>query len=208
MKPLGCVIMASGTGQRFGGNKLLADFGGRPLISCILKTALNTPGLFPLAVTRHRDVACLCREMGIAVLCHDLPYRNDTIRLGLQALSGDLPLQHEPPSPPFLPAPTLPGCIFCPADQPLLHRDSLCALIQAFSQNPDKICRLGYGEKGGSPVLFGSRFFPELLTLPQGAGGSYLIKKYPAQVILVPARDSYELYDVDTPQDLKLLSAL
>ena len=38
MEPLGCVIMASGTGQRFGGNKLLADFGGRPLISCILKT--------------------------------------------------------------------------------------------------------------------------------------------------------------------------
>ena len=205
MEPLGCVIMASGTGQRFGGNKLLADFGGRPLISCILKTVLNTPGLFPLAVTRHRDVACLCREMGLAVLCHDLPYRNDTIRLGLQALSGDLPFQHEPPS---LPAPPLPGCIFCPADQPLLRRDSLAALIHAFSQNPDKICRLGYGEREGSPVLFGSRFFPELLTLPQGAGGSYLIKKYPAQVILVPARDSYELYDVDTPQDLKLLSAL
>ena len=29
---LGCVIMASGLGTRFGGNKLMADFDGQPLI--------------------------------------------------------------------------------------------------------------------------------------------------------------------------------
>ena len=32
----GCVIMASGMGKRFGGNKLMADFGGKPMICRIL----------------------------------------------------------------------------------------------------------------------------------------------------------------------------
>lgn len=31
-RPIGCVIMASGLARRFGSNKLLADFGGRPLL--------------------------------------------------------------------------------------------------------------------------------------------------------------------------------
>ena len=30
--PIGCVIMASGLARRFGSNKLLADFGGRPML--------------------------------------------------------------------------------------------------------------------------------------------------------------------------------
>ena len=32
-KSLGCVIMASGLGKRFGGNKLMADFHGQPMIA-------------------------------------------------------------------------------------------------------------------------------------------------------------------------------
>ena len=208
MKPVGCVIMASGLGQRFGGNKLLADFGGKPLVSRLLETVIDTPGLFPLTVTRYEEVAKLCREMGIAVLCHDLPYRNDTIRLGLQALLDRFSCREQQQAAPSAPYPRLCGCLFCPADQPLLRRDSLCALTEAFFRHSDKICRLGYDGRAASPVLFGHQFFPELLTLPQGAGGSYLIKKYPAQVMLVPARDPYELYDVDTPEELKFLSKL
>lgn len=211
---IGCVIMASGLGQRFGGNKLLADFCGKPMISYLIENILSIPGLSPLAVTRNEETAALCRERGIPVLCHNLPHRNDTVRLGLGALLKEAPAQKEFPSR-LSPSSSLPlssaqlsGCLFCPADQPLLRRESLCTLIETFSQNPDKICRLSYGERAGSPVLFGRQFFLELLALPQGVGGSYLIKKYPAQVILVPARDPYELYDVDTPEDLEFLSRL
>ena len=35
---------------------------------------------------------------------------------------------------------------------------------------------------------------------------SFIAKKYPAQVVLVPAQDEYELYDIDTPDDLIRLS--
>lgn len=188
---VGCVIMASGLGSRFGGNKLLADFCGKPMLSYILDATAGFSCLRRLTVTRHLPAANLCREKGVDVLCHELPHRNDTIRLGLESLSAHSSLS---------------GCMFCPSDQPLLSSESIAALLKTFFQNPDRICRLGYEGRAGSPVLFGRRFFPELLALPQGAGGSYLTKKYPAQVMLVPVRDPLELYDVDTQEDLKKLS--
>jgi len=60
----------------------------------------------------------------------------------------------------------------------------------------------------GSPVLFGSSFFPELLALPENKGGNVLLKKYPAQVRTVCIADSAELLDADTPEVLHQLEAL
>ena len=60
----------------------------------------------------------------------------------------------------------------------------------------------------GSPGLFGSSFFPELLALPENKGGNVLLKKYPAQVRTVCIADSAELLDADTPEVLHQLEAL
>jgi molybdenum cofactor cytidylyltransferase len=73
-KPFGnisCVIMASGLGTRFGGNKLTADFHGEPMI---LRAFKATEGIFEkrIVVTRHADVEALCRRHGIDCILHDL----------------------------------------------------------------------------------------------------------------------------------------
>lgn len=188
---VGCVIMASGLGTRFGGNKLLCDLHGKPLISHILDTAESVSLFRILTVTRHREVARLCAQKDVECLLHSLPGQNDTIRLGLLRLLG---------------FPHMAGCLFCPADQPLVSQESLRELFYAFCRSPRQICRLGYGDRTGAPVLFGRRFFPELLSLPPEKGGSFLMKKYPGQVIVVPARDEFELYDADTPKELAALS--
>ena len=72
--------------------------------------------------------------------------------------------------------------------------------------NNNKICRLAFNENAGAPVIFPECYYNELLTLPQGKGGGFIAKKHPAQVVLVPAQDEYELYDIDTPDDLIRLS--
>ena len=186
-KTVGCVIMASGMGKRFGGNKLMADFAGQPMIARILAA---TEGLFDrrVVVTRHEDVAAFCRGQGIEVVLHDLPGRNDTVRLGLEA-GGNMD-----------------GCLFCPGDQPLLKRDTVAALVSAWQAEPDFIWRTAYENQPGAPILFPKWAFAELLTLPEGKGGGLLAKKNPERVRLHPVRDQFELVDVDTRETLRELA--
>ena len=186
---LGCVIMASGMGKRFGGNKLMADFGGKPMIQRALDA---TEGLFcrRVVVTRHDSVAELCREQNIEVIRHDLPNRNDTVRLGLEAL-GDLD-----------------GCMFVPGDQPLLRRETVAMLLDNWKESPDCILRPVYEDTEGSPVLFPSWTFPELKNLPEGKGGGAVMKNHPHDVRRISINNPFELADADTPEMLELLRQL
>ena len=191
---VGCVIMASGRSTRFGSNKLLAPFGGQPLL-CRAFAATDTPQLSArIVVTRSAQVQALCKAQGVPVLLHALPGRNDTVRLGLSALLA----QH----------PELTGCMFLPGDQPLLRTESVEAVVRAFySTKKRDICRLSYGGRVGSPVLFGRRYFEPLQHLPEGKGGSFLIRQNPDAVQEVPAASLWELADADTPEVLEQLEA-
>lgn len=185
----GCVIMASGLGRRFGGNKLMADFHGKPMIQRALDA---TAGLFSrrVVVTRHESVAELCRAQNVEVVFHDLPNRNDTVRLGLEAL-GDLDC-----------------CMFLPGDQPLLRRETVAMLLEIRKENSNSILRPAYEDAEGSPVLFPSWAFPELKNLPEGKGGGFVIRNHPHEVTRVSVSDPLELADADTPETLELLKSL
>ena len=124
------------------------------------------------------------------VILHDLPNRNDTVRLGLEAL-GDLD-----------------ACMFLPGDQPLLRRETVAMLLERRKENPDSIIRPAYEDTEGSPVLFPSWAFSELLDLPEGKGGSAVIQNHPHAVHRVSISDPFELADADTPDTLNTLKEL
>ena len=185
----GCVIMASGLGKRFGGNKLMADFHGKPMF---LRAVAATEGLFDarIVVTRHADVAEICRSLSIPVVLHELPHRNDTVRLGLEAL-GDVDC-----------------CMFVPGDQPLLRRCTVEIMLENWRTFQKLIFRPSFEDIPGSPVLFPRWAFPELLALPEGKGGGYVAQKYPDSVHTVQVTTAFELADADTPETLELLKGL
>ncbi len=186
MKKIACVIMASGQGKRFGSNKLLADFNGKTLIQRVLDL---TEGLFEqrIVVTRTKEVARRCEEQGVPVIFHDLPDRSDTVRLGIEAMEE------------------MDACLFCPCDQPLLRRDSVEELLAAFERGEKSIFRLGYEENVGAPVLFDRRYFKQLRQLPPHNGGSFVMKQVPSEVQVIQARSKWELFDVDTTEDMEQL---
>lgn len=183
---MGCVIMASGLSKRFGGNKLMADFHGEPMILRILAA---TEGIFArrIVVTRHADVAALCSEQGVEVRLHDLPDRSDTVRLGLEGV-GEVD-----------------GCMFCAADQPLLKHGTVRAIANAAAHDRCSIWRPCFGDEPGSPVYFPRWAFEELMQLPRGKGGGYIARRYPERVRTIPVESRYELLDADDRETLALL---
>ena len=199
---IGCVLMASGMGKRFGSNKLLATYKGRTLFSCACAIAASVPFSKICVITRHPEIAALCQKRALPFILHDRTDRNEMVALGVSTLLShtndvqDISL--------------LDGILFLPCDQPCIHPASMKRLCTAFSEQPNYICRLSYTNTSGetipgSPVLFPQQFFLELQHLPQKKGGSFLAKKYPLQVTYVPAEDPLELFDIDTPEDLSRL---
>ncbi|MDO4616174.1 MAG: NTP transferase domain-containing protein [Lachnospiraceae bacterium] len=186
----GLVIMASGEGKRFGSNKLLADFDGEPLIQRILDAS---EGVFEkrVVVTRHREVEQLCRKQGIPVIIHEYSGRNDTIRLGVEYMEERVET-----------------CIFTPADQPLLTRDTLIRIGQAAEKDRDNIYRTAWEKIRSTPTAFPAWTFRYLKDLPEGQGGSVLLKEYPEHVRKIAAGSEWELKDVDTIEDLEELLSI
>ena len=206
---LGCVIMASGLGKRFGGNKLMAELKGKPLIQYALDA---TEGIFErrVVVTRHKEVEELCRRQGVPVVFHSLPYRSDTVRLGLESLGARTDAGKSGTEAEIkiaLPAENgLEGCMFCPGDQPMLGRETVASLALCAASGKNTIWRAAWNGQEGSPVLFPAWVFPELLALPEGKGGGFAAGKHRELVRTVSARSQWELKDVDCLEDLELLA--
>lgn len=181
--------MASGLGKRFGSDKLMADFGRKPMIARILDT---TDRLFEnrVVVTRSEGVKSYCESKGINTVFHSFPGRNDAIRLGLQAL-GD----------------KLDGYIFCLGDQPLVSGTSIERMLDA-TNGLEYILRLAYNETYGSPVYFPRWAYEELMELPEGKGGQVVVKNHIDRVRMVEADYEYELEDIDTLDDYKRMLSL
>lgn len=183
----GCVIMASGMGKRFGGDKLMTELLGKPMIQYIVEA---TEGLFEkrVVVTRNKKVESWCLERQIPVVCHELPGRNDTVRLGIQKLNEGMEGM-------------LWGCVFCQADMPFVKRESLKKMLSMAAEQKEGIYRMSYQGQLGSPVLFGKEYFAALKSLSEGKGGSEIIKDNSEKVRYVEAMDEYELWDMDTRED-------
>lgn len=188
--PIACVVLASGIGKRFGANKLLADFNGQPLLQHILSIT-NNLFIQRVVVTRHKEIQKLCTKQNIPCLLHSEPYLSDTVRLGVQHM--------------LLQQKNIQGLLFATSDQPLLKQQSIIHLCASFMQAPQNIHRLYAADTPGNPIIFPLSLAKELLQLPQDKGGGTLAKKYPELVVRVPVQDKYELYDIDTQENLLTL---
>lgn len=218
----GCIVMASGVGARFGGNKLMAELCDVPLVGYVVRA---TDGLFSrrVVVTRHADVAALCETLGAQVILHDEPCRNDTVRLGMEAMDG------------------YDTVTFVQGDQPLIRPASIAALLRAAERDAAgrgvdaaagcdaaesdvadaakhdavgcnaaesgvaRIWRTSFDGVPGAPVLFPSWAFDELRSLPRGKGGGFVAKAHAEYVRTIEVSSEWELFDVDTRDDLEQL---
>ena len=140
---VGCVLMASGYGKRFGGNKLLECVDGVPMVVRAMRAMPE--GLFAARtlVTVYPQVAELAAREGFAPVAN--PDTQDdpavTIRLGLAAMPDGLD-----------------GCLFSVCDQPWLTAQSVARLVDAFRRGGGPVA-LGFAGTAGKPGRFPRRAF-------------------------------------------------
>ena len=184
------MVLAAGSASRFGGNKLTAAVEGIALIRRALSAVPAERFSRVAVVTQYPEIRDLAEAFSFTPVWNDAPEAgvSRSIALGLGAI-GDCP-----------------GALFLVADQPLLRRESVNALVTLWGEKPEGIAALGHRGVRGNPCLFPARLFPELLALTGDRGGAAVIRRHEDLLSLLEV-DPRELQDADTPEALAAIRA-
>lgn len=188
---LGVVLLAAGKSTRFGANKLLAGFCGRPMICCALEAAAALKATRTAVVTGCGEVARLAEGCGCEVIANDAPQlgQSHSIRLGVQAMRE------------------MDAVLLMVCDQPRLTGASLARLVQRFARSGKAVACLRDGTHMGNPAIFARQCFDELLTLQGDRGAKGVLRAHEDDLLVVDTLGPDELADADTPEMLAAMDA-
>lgn len=181
---IGCVLLAAGAGERFGGNKLAAKLKNKPIIEYILYSLPVSRFSQTVIVAANEDLLNIANKYGISGVINDKPEEDvcRSIRMGIHQLSA------------------LDACMFCVADQPLLSKDTISRMIDAYT--PHTILALSSNGKRGNPVIFPVYLLNELAALKKGESGKNVIQRHKDILKFFDIEDSIQLKDIDTKDQL------
>lgn len=188
---LGVVLLAAGKSERFGTNKLLAGFCGRPMVCYALEAALALKAARTAVVTACGEVARLAEEYGCEVLVNDAPQlgQSHSIRLGVQAMRD------------------MDAVLLMVCDQPQLTAASLERLVQRFARSGKGVACLRDGTHKGNPAVFARETFGELLALEGDRGARSVLRAHEGDLLVVDTVGADELADADTPDMLAAMAS-
>jgi molybdenum cofactor cytidylyltransferase len=88
-------------------------------------------------------------------------------------------------------------------DMPWIQAPDLGALLDAFAPEEGRaICAPVADRKRGNPILWATRYFPELRLLDGDVGARHLLSRYEDDLCEVAVEGGGVLRDVDTPEAL------
>jgi len=193
MENYAVIILAAGESDRMGQPKQLLPY----LETTLLEHAIETAGSLAVAEV------CIVLGSGaetilpiIANASENIIINKDwktgmssTIKCGLQYILNKYPATD--------------GIIFMTCDQPYITKENLNEMIVMHRENGKTIIAASYADTIGIPVLFGGRFFSELMKLNGDKGAKQIIQKYHDEVaeILIPRA----AIDIDTPEQFQAL---
>lgn len=187
---IAAIVLAAGFARRMGRQKLLLDFKGKPVVRWSVEAVLPHVGDC-VVVTGQDDAAVRAALFGLAVRFAVNPRPQDgqasSIAVGVAALK-----------------PWTAGAAIVLGDQPRTPGDVLPTLLAAQARSRKSIAVPSYRGTRGTPVVFSSEIFPELLALRGDEGARTVVTAHPERVEAV-AFDVAMPADVDTPEDFARL---
>ena len=182
------IVLAAGSGSRFGATKQIAGYRGRPLAQHAID-ALASVEVGELVVVTGHDADVV--ERALALPPQGRFVRNpdhatgqaSSLAAGLHDLGGDSE-----------------AAVVLLADQPGVTEAEVRSLIDAFERARSRIVRIAYTDRPG-PALLSREVYAEAGHLHGDVGARALMASHPDWIeeVAVPFRAPP---DVDTPEDL------
>jgi len=192
---LAAVILAAGASRRYrGGNKLLADLGGKPLIRVLVEQVLESAVDDVIVVTGKDRILV---EMALASLPLRFVHNEDrqsgmggSISLGVSAVTARTD-----------------GVYIIPGDMPFLRGKLLDSLAKVFEETKGGRIVFPVLPNGAqrNPVLWPREFFPQLVLLAGKKGAKPLLADYASRWSAVSGFPELVFTDVDTLEDMQAI---
>jgi molybdenum cofactor cytidylyltransferase len=191
------IVLAAGTGSRFGGGKLLAPWAGGVLLDGALAAAFAAPAGRVIVVTGADGEAVTQAAQAFArrtghearlTIVHAGDYAEGmgaSLRRAAAELRADCA-----------------GIFVLLGDMPRVSHAVLAPLAQAVRAGAPAAAPTFEGRRG-HPVVIGASLLPQLLTLTGDAGARSILQGLGDRLVLVEAPDDGVLFDVDERGDLQ-----
>lgn len=190
-KNIGILLLAAGSGSRFGETKQLAKVDGVSLVKHVAVTAILSD--FPTVVVLGSSYEEVRRELADLDLDTVINERweegiGTSIATGIEYVREKMP--------------DLRAVIVMLADQPGISTYTLLRLAKTYDQTGMSIVASSYEHTVGAPALFSAEMFDELLDLGAEKGAKHLIQKFEDSLLAkIDAPEAAN--DIDTPEDLQ-----
>lgn len=187
LSDVGVVLLAAGASARYGPeDKLLADYGGMPLIARALAPYSTLAFGQRIAVLRpNSPLTGICKEAGFDCIVNTFAENGmgSSIAVGVAALEN------------------VTGALIGLGDMPDVKAQTVAHICAGKTASHSIVIPTHAGARG-HPVLFGAPHFAKLADLQGDMGGRGIIDACP-DVRDLPVDDAAIRYDIDTPDDLR-----
>ena len=187
------MVLAAGGGSRFGGGKLLAKLGGRPIIEAVFDNLRGAPvdEIIVIVGADAQRLREVCERYGVRTVANEEWERGQStsVLAGLRACGGE-------------------AAVVLLGDQPFVGAEAVERLVAAFAEGA-KVAVATYEGKRRNPVLFSREVWPLLeAELAGDEGARSVLRRHPGLVVEVPCEGVGDPADVDTREDLRRLEEM
>jgi len=188
---LEAVVLAAGSGRRFGGGKLTAAWDAGVLLEGALAAAFAAPVRSVTVVigAEAESVSAVARSFDPRAVVVHAPDHAEGMGASLRTGIASLPADAD-------------GVFVFLGDMPRVPASVLPAMAQALVDGALAVAPTYRGRRG-NPVLLDRTLFPQLLALTGDAGARGVLQDLGERLVLIESPDDGVLFDVDTPGDLQ-----
>jgi molybdenum cofactor cytidylyltransferase len=172
-------------------NKLLVPLAGKPIVRHVVEAAMASRASCVLVVTGSAaaDVTAALDNLNV-LFVENKGYAkglSESLKCGVRNSPADSD-----------------GVIVLLGDMPFVTPALIDSLVNAFDpEHGREVCVPTREGRRGNPVLWGRRFFPDLLALAGDKGAKHLMDLYADALCELEVEDDASLIDIDTPDDLQ-----